>query len=104
MKLTSDNVLWFVYQYNCSVGHSTFIPRRAFVREFSAKWGEIEPIVKNLVEVEKLIKRFGRIYDLTERGLQKAQAMSEYMPTDVAVFKRFWIEIAQYLISLFERS
>lgn len=105
MKLTSDDVLWFVYQYNCSVGHPALVPRKAFEREFSVEWNSIAPIVNELVDVDRVMtRRWGRIYDLTEKGLQKVQKMSKHMPNDVRVIKRFWEEIGQWLIDLYEKA
>lgn len=104
MKLTDDCVLWFIYQNNCAKGYSSVISRRTFIREFRVDWSEVESVVEGLINNGLIVRECCWIYGLTSKGLNKVGELSAVMPQDVMVTKRYWEEIAQYLISLYETT
>ena len=103
-KLTTSNLLWYIYQRNCEVGYPTVISMSQFCAEFSgATRKDIINELDNLINGMHFVhRRFLCVYDLTEQGLEEVLHLQKI---EVNLCKQaWWVFLAQLVACCFYRA
>lgn len=101
VKLSTSNLLWYIYQRNCEVGYPTVISMSQFCAEFpEATRKDIINELDNLINGMHFIhRRFLCVYDLTEEGLEEALHLRNFVVNPCK--QVWWVRVLQIIVRRF---
>lgn len=101
--LSTSNLLWYIYQRNCAVGHPTVISMSQFLSEFKgATKSDINKELHNVIDVMHFAaRRYCFIYDLTEDGLAEVEHLKNFM-LPICSHTVCWVTAAQLIVRIFK--
>lgn len=101
VKLSTSNLLWYIYQRNCEVGYPTVISMSQFCAEFpEATHKDIINELDNLINGMHFIhRRFLCVYDLTEEGLEEALHLRNFVVNPCK--QVWWVRVLQIIVRKF---
>lgn len=101
VKLSTSNLLWYIYQRNCEVGYPTVISMSQFCAEFpEATRKDIINELDNLINGMHFIhRRFLCVYDLTEEGLEEALHLRKFVVNPCK--QVWWVRVLQIIVRRF---
>lgn len=99
VELSTSNLLWYIYQRNCTVGHPTVISMSQFQSEFKGVTrSDINNELQNLIDrMHFIIRKYCFVYDLTENGLAEIEHLKNWA-LPICLRTVYWVSVAQFIV------